>query len=156
MRLAVLHRRASMPCPLRVQLLNGFGLGWSRCSLLHQTRLSAVVGIALHAHEYAEADLSVCRVSAYECKCMEIVVQLRSAAPQNRDTLPHRRASVVAVAEELGVQLQPIAFDPASRGDQQAFRVEVQSQEEAATVLDRLRECAEVEAAYLKPDDELP
>lgn len=90
---------------------------------------------------------------------MHVTIQLSAVVAR---TL-HRRESpttesqeLLKIAEELGVSLEPVhpgAEDPLLAP---YFRVDVSDSATAERVIAHLRQSKAVEAAYLKPPDELP
>ncbi|MGH9902135.1 MAG: hypothetical protein ACRD68_10050, partial [Pyrinomonadaceae bacterium] len=69
-------------------------------------------------------------------------------------TAPTRE--LLRAAEDLGVELRPLDAGADSPALSRYFTVEVPNREAAERVVARLRRCGAVEAAYLKPPDEMP
>lgn len=103
---------------------------------------------------------------------MHITVQVRqSTAPAlHRTTKPTatdrnrssrerpagETAELLRAADELGVVLEPMHTDTNDPELQSFFTVEVSDPQAAEHVINRLQQCSAIEAAYLKPMDELP
>jgi hypothetical protein len=71
--------------------------------------------------------------------------------PQSADAIELLRA-----ADELGVKLEPMHTGTRDPQLQTFFTVEVPDSQAAEHVINRLQQCSAIEAAYLKPMDELP
>jgi hypothetical protein len=90
---------------------------------------------------------------------MYITIQLqREAAQALQGQQPETKAAeqVLKAANELGVELKPMhpgATDPDLAS---YFFVEVPDAATAEKAVSRLSSCSAIEAAYLKPADELP
>lgn len=90
---------------------------------------------------------------------MYLTVKLREDEAQE---LQYQRASspaareVVDAAEEVGAALRPMHPGVPDRELSRYFFVEVPDSPTAGRVISRLQNCAAVEAAYLKPPDEMP
>jgi hypothetical protein len=90
---------------------------------------------------------------------MQVTIRIR---PEVARTLHQRQPATPAaeelfqVVEELGVALAPV--HPGAEDPQLApyFTIEVPDHATAEQVIARLQQCQAVEAAYLKPRDELP
>ena len=77
--------------------------------------------------------------------------------------LLHKRQSITTASEELlhtakelGEVLQPVHIGTKDSNLVSYFRVEVPDSATAERVIARLRHCKAIEAAYLKPSDEMP
>lgn len=89
---------------------------------------------------------------------MQITVHVRrdvGKTPGQRDHSPVAD-EVAQAAYELGVELKPMHPGVDDPGLAQLYTVEVPDTATAETVIKRLRRCAAVEAAYLKPPVGLP
>lgn len=80
---------------------------------------------------------------------MRVIVQLREDAAVESQQLTD-------AAAELGIQLQPLHPGQTHPMLASYFTAEVPDRETADSVINRLSQFKTVEAAYLKPDDELP
>jgi hypothetical protein len=97
---------------------------------------------------------------------MRIVIQLQPDAArevhelQRRDrrTAPGRlrAAPVFALLEKLGLQLDPVHPDTRDPSLAVFFTIEIADQRTADRLLQDLQQMKVVDAAYLKPEDELP
>lgn len=90
---------------------------------------------------------------------MQITVHVRGDAPTTRDIRPSPSPvanEVAQAAKELGVELEPMHPGVEDSSLAQFYTVEVPDTATAEKVIKRLRSCAAVEAAYLKPPDALP
>jgi hypothetical protein len=76
------------------------------------------------------------------------LAQGEAANPQARELL--------RLGEELGIRFRPLHPHTEDPRLARYFMAEVPDRSAAQNVLARLRECAAVEAVYLKPPDELP
>ena len=65
-------------------------------------------------------------------------------------------AELLRIAESLGVTLEPMHPDTADSNLVRYFIVEVPDAETAQRVINRLQQSKAIEAAYLKPPDEVP
>ena len=81
---------------------------------------------------------------------MQITVKLGPTASSERD------ASLFRSVEEMGVTLAPLHPDSPDRELASYFRVDVPEGIDVEQVLNVLRSSPTVEAAYVKPADELP
>jgi hypothetical protein len=81
---------------------------------------------------------------------VQITVKLGPDASSDRDM------SLFRSVEEMGVTFAPLHPDSPDRELASYFRVEVPEGIDVEQVLDVLRSSPAVEAAYLKPADELP
>jgi hypothetical protein len=79
------------------------------------------------------------------------VPNLDKLHPQNEEALELSKA-----AEELGVELRQMHPSVKDSVLASYYVVEVSDSREAARVAERFRVCRAVEAAYVKPPDELP
>lgn len=64
--------------------------------------------------------------------------------------------SAVQLVRDLGVELQPLHPGTSDSELQRFFIVTMEDGERVNQVLESLRECHGIEAAYVKPPDELP
>jgi hypothetical protein len=109
--------------------------------------------VARAAREFAEARRSRGKVST------TIVVQVEERAEPERGergTDGHAARDAKSVARQLGVALRPMhpgIRDPALAS---YLVAEVTDPTEAERIAARLRSCADVKAAYVKPADQLP
>lgn len=90
---------------------------------------------------------------------MQVTIKVApDVAPEIHKRHPATAASeeLVQAAEELGVVLEPM--HPGAENPHLApyFTVEVRDPVTAARVIARLRQCRAIDAAYVKPPDELP
>jgi hypothetical protein len=77
----------------------------------------------------------------------------RSAGSQQRES---DTQELLNAAAELGVRLEPVHPGQTHPLLTPHFLVEIPNREAAQRVIDKLSRFKTVEAAYLKPDDELP
>jgi hypothetical protein len=90
---------------------------------------------------------------------MQITIRMTMAealAYQKGQVAPPALQQVLRILDELGLTLTPIhpgATDPLLAP---YFIVEVRDADQAGQVIERLRQIPAVEAAYVKPPDELP
>lgn len=80
----------------------------------------------------------------------------KSAADASSQPDARRAAELLRVADELGITLEPMHEGAEEPELQTYFTVEVPDAQTAERIAERLRACAAIEAAYLKPTDELP
>lgn len=90
---------------------------------------------------------------------MVVTVQVRSelaSAIRRRDWSDAASNELLVAVNELGLSLAPM--DPGAQDAviRSFFAVEVDDEDQASLVVSRLQRCQAVEAAYLKPPDELP
>ena len=83
---------------------------------------------------------------------MQIVVQLKPALARQ----VHSARGGIAQAVVSGVVLQPIHPGTSDPDLMRFFTVEVLDRASAEQLIARLQQDAEVEAAYIKPPDEMP
>ena len=62
---------------------------------------------------------------------------------------------IFCLENELGMLLKPVHIGSKARGLAPYFRVDVSDRATAERMIDRLRNCKAVEAAYFKPSEEL-
>lgn len=86
---------------------------------------------------------------------MRITVQLSSSVSQRVRGGP-RPAAAAALFPWLHHPLHPVHPDETDLLLESFYAVDVADRDEAARVLTRLQNDPSVEAAYIKPDDELP
>ena len=79
-----------------------------------------------------------------------------SAVRSASDTAADEAADLLSAVHEIGVALEPTHPDTRDPHLQTFFTIEVADPYEAKRVINRLQRCSAVEAAYLKPADELP
>jgi len=90
---------------------------------------------------------------------MQVTTRVRSDVAS---VLHHRRAAapgseeLLHAAEELGVVLEPVHPNAEDPHLAPYFTVEVPDPATAEQAISRLQDCDAVEAAYLKPPDEMP
>ena len=90
---------------------------------------------------------------------MYVMVQVRmdvALALQQRQPATNASEELLNAAGELGVVLKPVHPSAKDPHLMQYFMVEVQDLATAKQVISRLQDCKAVEAAYLKPPDEMP
>ena len=93
---------------------------------------------------------------------MRVIVQLQEDAAKDlqqgltEPTAKPETKELIDKANELGAQLEPLHPGQTHPMLTSYFTVEVPDREAAEKVIDRLSQFKIVEAAYLKPDDELP
>jgi hypothetical protein len=95
---------------------------------------------------------------------MHVMIQLRpDAATELREARANKRAKLspdtrrlLAAAAALGVQIEPVHPDQADPLLAPFYRVEVLDQETAEKVFKGFRTFDIVEAAYVKPEEQLP
>jgi hypothetical protein len=105
-----------------------------------------------------------CQPSLLNSRCrretaMYVTIQLRqdvAIALQQRQINTPAAQELFKTAQELGVELKPM--HPGARDSYLApyFTAEVPNSATAERVINRLRNCEAVEAAYVKPADEMP
>lgn len=66
------------------------------------------------------------------------------------------RGRLVELVSELGLRLLPMDPGTPAKQLERFFTVEVPDETPFESALDRLRSCGEVEAAYVKPQEEAP
>lgn len=89
----------------------------------------------------------------------DVTVQVRQdvAAALHHHRRKNRAArELMAAAEELGVELKPMHPETLDPALSRYFAVQLDDATTTGQVLTCLRNCAAVEAAYVKPIDELP
>ena len=90
---------------------------------------------------------------------MQLTTRVRSDVAS---VLHHRRAAapgseeLLQAAEELGMVLEPVHPNAEDPHLAPYFTVEVSDPATAEQAISRLQDCEAVEAAYLKPPDEMP
>lgn len=90
---------------------------------------------------------------------MQVMLQVQSDAAQR---LRHRLSASVASQEllsrtqQLGVTLRPLRVPAKGSALSSGFTVEVPDRDTAERVIQALKECEAVEAAYFVPQDALP
>lgn len=90
---------------------------------------------------------------------MEVTIKITSneaLALQQKNSSPDVPGELLQAIEELGVALKPLHPGAKDPDLFTYFKVEVQNFAEAERAVNRLSRCQNVEAAYLKPADELP
>jgi len=90
---------------------------------------------------------------------MDVTIQVKGAVARilrTRESPTIEAQELLRVANSLGVSLEPL--DPETKDPHLAlyFRVRVPDVETAQRVISFLRHCRAIEAAYIKPPEELP
>ena len=88
----------------------------------------------------------------------ETAQALRDATVAQSGSSSHSRSvpSAVKLVRDLGVELEPLHPGTIDSELQRFFIVTMEDGEPVDQVLDSLRECHGIDAAYLKPPDALP
>lgn len=90
---------------------------------------------------------------------MKVTVHVRPEADlkvSNEQQATPQAKEIAETAKELGVMLEPMHPNVDDPRLANSFAVEVPDAATAGRVIDRLQNLAAIEAAYVKPSDELP
>jgi hypothetical protein len=94
-----------------------------------------------------------------EVLTMKVIIQVSAdvaRALRQRSPPIAESEELLRIIETLGLRLEPMHHDADDPNLQTYFTVEVQDQATAQRVIDRLQQLEGIEAAYVKPPDELP
>ena len=90
---------------------------------------------------------------------MEVTIRVLPEVAQalhHHQPVTNKTRELMAVAAELGITLEPVHPGIDDVELMRYFAVSVPDHAAAAQVIQRLRSCVAVDAAYVKPPDELP
>ncbi len=140
-----------------IDMLHGFPIGFDSGITIEASESTADMEAVFHPASLAwiRPGLS----PAQRSKTVQVTVLVRpNATSTSHQHQPTEGATeeLVRITEELGVRLEPM--HPAVRDPRLAlyFTVEVPDRSTAERVIQQLQRSSAVEAAYLKPADELP
>ena len=86
----------------------------------------------------------------------DAAMQLQAGGVSTTPTSESEIQQLLAATAELGIRLQPVHPGQTHPLLAPFFMVEVSNREQAEKVIDRLQRFNIVEAAYLKPEEQLP